>query len=126
MFISSEVIITYGINPFDICSQNPQLWKIIKILFVFTSFISSIIISNFLYVRIFSKIFTFFSAITSNFMNLKSNLDFFYKRFFKKNIKNEVSSLQLLVGQSLNGDEIFLPEKALYQNFLITGSIGSR
>ena len=31
IFTAKEVIITYGIHPFDICSKNPDLWKILKI-----------------------------------------------------------------------------------------------
>ena len=31
----------------------------------------------------------------------------------------------MLIGKDLNGNNIYLPEKGLYQNFLVTGTIGS-
>ena len=42
IYISKEIIIPYGIHPFDICSKNPELWLYIKIIyiciFVFSNF----------------------------------------------------------------------------------------
>lgn len=35
------------------------------------------------------------------------------------------NSLSLLIGKNISGNEIYLPERGLYQNFLITGTIGS-
>ena len=46
IFYAKKIIIKYAINPFDICEKQPQLWNNIKLLFVFSYIISSIIISN--------------------------------------------------------------------------------
>ena len=46
IFYAKKIIIKYAINPFDICEKQPQLWNNIKLLFIFSYIISSIIISN--------------------------------------------------------------------------------
>ena len=45
----------------------------------------------------------------------------------KNNIKNNFNfnNLNLLIGENLNKNKIYIPESGLYQNFLITGTIGS-
>lgn len=53
-------------------------------------------------------------------------MKFSSKKSSNENYKNSTSPLNLLVGTTLKGYDIILPEKALYQNFLITGTIGSR
>lgn len=108
IYIAEEIIIPYGIHPFDICSQNPILWKYIKIIFIISFFISNIFFSNFIYIRILSK-FKFFQNSKEKINNNKSN---------KKGINN-YSNLNLLIGKE-NNKKIFLPESGLYQNFLIT------
>lgn len=40
-------------------------------------------------------------------------------------ISNENSTFSLLIGQDINSNKIYLPERSLYQNILITGTIGS-
>ena len=49
VFQAKSVIITYGINPFDICVDNPELWRYIKITFFVTYIFSSFIIAKFVY-----------------------------------------------------------------------------
>lgn len=115
IYTSQEVIITYGIRPFDICSKNPDLWKYIKISYIITFIFSNIIINNFLYSKI-SKL--------SNTILLK-----FKRKKDKKTIsaKLDFSKLSLLIGYDPeNNTNISIPESGLYQNFLITGTIGSR
>ena len=104
LYNSNEVIITYGINPFNICEEQPALWNILKNLFLFTYIFSNIIIFNF----IFSKL---------------KNL--FPKKHSPKVISNNNNSLQLLIGKDLNKNDIYISEKSLYQNILITGTIGT-
>ena len=36
------------------------------------------------------------------------------------------NSLKLLIGKNINEDEIFIKENGLYQNMLVTGTIGTR
>ncbi len=119
-----HVIISYGIHPFDIVLKNPELWKYIKLLFIFTFIFSSFIISNFLYKNIFCTILHFFS--TFHFFE-KANL-LKEKRKYKYsilNIKPYNNQLQLYIGETLNKEPIYLPEKSLFQNILITGTIGT-
>ncbi len=104
LYISNEVIITYGINPFNICEEQPVLWDVFKNLFLFTYIFSNIIIFNFIY---------------SKFKN------FFPKKKSSKAILNNCNSLQLLIGKDLNKNNIYISEKSLYQNVLITGTIGT-
>jgi len=105
VFIANEVVITYGLKPFDICSQNSELWKFLKFLYIVTFIFSNIVISNFIYKMIFSK----------RINNIKEKI--------KQLDENE---LNLLIGEDIKTQEkIYLPELGLYQNFLITGTIGS-
>ena len=105
VFIASEVVINYGLKPFDICSQNPELWKGIKFLYVITFVFSNIIISSFIYKIIFHP------------KDNSTRNDVY---------KPDETELSLLVGEDYKTKEkIYLPESGLYQNFLITGTIGS-
>ena len=102
IFIAEEVIITYGIKPFDICSKNAELWKYIKIIYMITFLTSNLICSNLLYNKIPTK---------------------------KKKKQNEIENdneLKLLIGYNRKTEEkVYLPKSGLFQNFLITGTIGS-
>ena len=121
IYTATEVIIPYGIHPFDICSKNPELWKIIKTTYIFTSSLSLFLIGHFIYSRIilnvFNKIKNLKSNIRKKFDNSKENQ--------KSKSKNSQKSLNLKVGKDENNNVIFIPESGLYQNFLITGTIGS-
>ena len=108
IFISDEIIITYGVHPFNICLKNPLLWKYIKIVFIFTYVFSNFIFSNFIFNQFLAKFFVKKDKKSSGSKVLESNL----------------SRLNLLIGK-FNNEDVFIPEKGLYQNFLITGTIGS-
>lgn len=112
IFTAKEVIITYGIHPFDICSDNPELWKIIKILYVICFLFSNLIISHVIYTRILMK-FSFFQVKSAV---QKSDIPM---------ITHTKNSLDLLIGEDSSHHNIYIPESGLYQNFLITGTIGS-
>lgn len=109
---AKEIIISYGIHPFDICSKNPELWKLIKILYLICFSFSNFIFGHFIYTRILMK------------------FSFFQKRpIANKDISSFVphtkDSLNLLIGETPSHHKIYIPESGLYQNFLITGTIGS-
>lgn len=108
IFISDEIIITYGVHPFNICLKNPLLWKYIKIVFIFTYVFSNFIFSNFIFNQFLAKFFVKKDKKSSGSKVLGANL----------------SKLNLLIGK-FNNEDVFIPEKGLYQNFLITGTIGS-
>ncbi len=114
IYSSNEIIITYGLHPFDICTKNPELWYLIKIIFIFTFIISNIVISNFIFVRIIYKILN----------------KFFVKSHSKKIVKEKLhspktSDLFLIIGRTQDNKLVSVSESGLYQNFLITGTIGS-
>ena len=113
IYTSKEIIITYGIHPFDICSKNPDLWKYIKIAYVLTFFISNFVIYNFIYSRLLVN-FKFFNTIqnpetSNNIYSVKSK-----------------NTINLLIGfDNEENSNVYIPESGLFQNFLITGTIGS-
>ena len=121
LYISNEIIITYGIHPFNICSKNPQLWEYIKISYIVTFIFSNLVYSNFIYTRILTK-FQFLNNIKYNKKSLKfsKNNDFPIQNHTNKELK-------LLIGCISDNphQNIYIPENGLYQNFLITGTIGS-
>ncbi len=128
IFTASSVIISYGVHPFDICLRNPDLWYMIKIVFMVTYVFSSMIISNIFYQCFLYPIFSYFSHFLK-----RHSLFCFIKKFFHHNSILDVSPnvtyekpLQLYVGESVRESKsIYLPEKSLYQNILITGTIGT-
>ena len=171
IFYSNNVIITYGINPFNICTENPELWRYIKIIFFLTYIFSSFIISNAFYHIFFiilnkikyilnylySNIFkNFFDLLKNLFYKLKSIIRFrksqkSNKFFFNTNAlenynKNKIISfhefnksnyndknnsvikkeLKIFVGVNFSSKSpVYFSEKSLYQNILITGTIGT-
>lgn len=119
IYVAKEVIIPYAIHPFDICSKNPELWQFIKLTYIFTFIFSNFIISHFIYVRIIAK-------LISSFRFSKSNLSYQQKKEIQNHSKNFMNSLQLLIGfDEVANTKVWIPESGLYQNFLITGTIGS-
>jgi len=107
IYNADEIIISCGLRPFDICYDNPLLWKYIKISFVIFYIISNYIIINAIILR-----FNLFEKC--------------YSKDVKPIIENNNSSLQLLIGKDISSNQkIYIPESGLYQNFLITGTIGT-
>lgn len=166
------MIITYGINPFDICVDNPELWRYIKITFFVTYIFSSFIIAKFVYfilsISVKNVITTFkkisekmsylsgfgkkFNFIPNIFQKIANKKNYLIKKhkdkytFFSENngvvpvqsqavllkSKNDKERepkkmLNIFVGNAFDEKKqaIFLPEKSLYQNVLITGTIGT-
>ena len=100
LYISDEIIISFVVHPFNICEKYPKVWNIIKIAYIPTAFISSTICINIIYSSLFKK-----------------------KKFLKDIPTSKTSDLYLEI---FNEDtNLLIPEAGLYQNFLITGTIGS-
>ena len=129
---ANSVIITYGIHPFDICVKNPDLWKYIKLAFVISYLFSSIIISNFIYF-ISEKLV---KKLIDTFKNISEKLNILKKKKREKSQKVSLSSsffvdkknedLKLFIGNSFEDKStIYLSSKSLYQNVLVTGTIGT-
>ena len=108
VFSADTIVIPYSINQFDICKEAPKAWTYIKIAYVFLHFFSAIIIANSIY-NLFVKNHT-------------------VKKANKAPIENDSSpdGISLYLGNSsITGEKFYIPEKGLYQNILITGTIGS-
>ena len=106
LYKAKEIIVSFGLHPFDICCNNPSLWNFLKISFIFFYTFSNFIIINSLILR--------------------------FKLFEKPSLKSSIqniptkSNLQLLIGKdSQTNQKIYIPESGLYQNFIITGTIGT-
>lgn len=132
IYMSSSIIISYGIHPFDICERNPDLWHLIKLLFLITYIFSSMILSNLFYQSFLEPIFLFFAKFI-----IKKPFSHFILKMKHSKYPNSIltvstdcstfpPSLQLYVGESVaSGKPIYLSEKSLFQNILITGTIGT-
>ncbi len=101
---SHEIIISLGFNTFDICQNNLTLWNFLK-----TSFCFLYIFVNYLLIYILIN-------NSKKYFNSKEN------NITKKTTKK----INLLIGKEINSEKnIIISEKGLYQNFLITGTIGT-
>ena len=105
IFLSDTIIIKFAVHPFNICEKYPDGWHLIKVSYILSSIISSLILSNIIYSFLFKK---------NPMQNNKESLDYLYN-----------DNLNLKVGLTLNNEEIILPLNGLFQNILITGTIGS-
>lgn len=106
IFSATSFVIPYAIYPFDICARAPVCWKYIKILYCATCISSCFIISNSFFVLIFKKR-----------LLLKQNSKLYNK--------TDLSGIHLLLGKNNDSVNIYLTEKGLFQNTLITGTIGT-
>ena len=105
---AKNLIFPYSIHPFDIAQDYPKAWFYMKIFYCFSLFITVFLTLNSL------SIFFNFKRKPKK----KENVD--------ENLINK-NNLNLLVGiNSDNQKQVFIPEKGLYQNILVTGTIGSR
>ncbi len=107
IFISNYILIDFAVHPFNICEKYPELWSFIKVSYLLSFSINILIISNMIYSTIFSR--RKINKIENDTIN--NNFD--------------SSELKLLAGKDLNNNLVFINEKGLYQNILITGTIGS-
>ncbi|MBR3152152.1 MAG: hypothetical protein IKF52_00835 [Clostridia bacterium] len=103
IFVANNVIFPYAMHPFDISNLYPDIWSIIKNMSLICCVLSSIIISNSIF-SIFSKLFL---------KNKKSNTNHISKR-------TNTNELSLFIGENDEKEKIFIPEKGLFQNILIT------
>jgi len=124
IFITNELIIPYGLNPFDICQDNPVLWYYLKMIFVIFYLFSSLIISFILFNKIFRliKIIPIINIKKILRKILNKNFKKKFNKFSRKKSKNVFNnkSVNILIGEKENGEKIYIPEKGLFQNFLIT------
>ena len=108
IFFANSIIIPYSFSHFDICIKAPTAWKYIKITYIITFFYSCFIISNSLYC-----------------FCLKDKFLAFMKKKKQHKYSLNPNILELYVGTNLKNEPVFINENGLYQNILITGTIGS-
>ena len=112
---ADSLIFPYSVHPFDIAKDYPKTWLYIKAIYVINLYITLFLIINSIFIH-----FKF-----NKFCNDNSNLG----KSFKPNQSNNRStnSFNLLIGTNcINNEKIYISEKGLYQNILVTGTIGSR
>ena len=108
---------------FDICIEQPVLWHYIKIAFIISYVGSSIFIFNSIY-SIFLIIYNKIAHKKDRFKINKHKTTYRHS-FLPSLIEKKSFNLNLLIGLDENGQKIALNEKSLYQNILITGTIGT-
>lgn len=107
IYFAKSLVIPYAIYPFDICKLKPVAWHYIKLIHFITFFYVCFLFSNSLIKLIFkNKRFKFIHK-KNPYMNLKKGFN-------------------LYIGKTaINSFPVYLPESSLYQNMLVTGTIGS-
>ena len=116
-FIISFIILLFNIFLFRNFILNSSIY--LNTDFQFLYFLFNNHFSFFIF-KLFFIIFCFFSNfIIFHFILSKFNL------FKKNNNVSPNSSFNLLIGKDSSNKLIYIPEKSLYQNILVTGSIGS-
>ena len=98
---ASSLVFPYAIHPFDIVSTYPDTWAKIKFYYFVSLFVSYSII----------------------YFNLTKNFKLSFKNPIVSN-KSKKTGLNLLVGL-YNKEPIYLSERGLFQNILVTGTIGT-
>lgn len=103
IFFVKNLIFPFALNPFDICVKYPKEWELIKKLYVLTYIFSNLIIA-------------------------KTICNLIYKKQEKQEIEeleDNEDELKLLIGKNEENKKIYIKENGLYQNILVTGTIGS-
>ncbi len=111
IFTANSLIFPYAIHPFDIVAVYPDTWNFIKKFYLFTFVISYFILFN-----------KFFNILSLNFEKFSKKMISVKKRSSSEKKYNE--EISLLIGIAKDGP-VFISEKGLYQNILITGTIGT-
>ena len=125
IFNSSNVIFPYAINNFNIVERYPELW--VKLISYFhISNLLVFLILNILYISHLKKE----EVLKNNSCVKQKNVKKLDKKTIIKKQKDVLESLNneklnILLGFDENGIPIYLKEEGLFQNVLITGSIGT-
>lgn len=110
IYLANSITIPYSLNPYDICVRYPIAWTKIKLYFILFYILATCLCANavysFLYKHCISK------KITKN------------KKQNQSTIPNS-NTVSLFVGKNESDNLVVIPEKSLYQNIFISGTIGS-
>ena len=102
VYTSNVIIITFTPHHFNICEKFPEIWEKLKLIYIPISFLASLILINLIYSMFFTR-----------------------KKSKKSKSQNHENELSLFISNDEFGNSIILPEPSLYQNILITGTIGT-
>lgn len=86
LYQAKHVIINYGISPFDICIEQPTIWKYCKYWFMFTYVFASFFISN--------MTFNLFEKTSCKFPNKNTKRKIHSKKKKSKNPKVSYSLIE--------------------------------
>ena len=101
------MIITYGLQPVDICAESPVLWNTIKKIYFLFLITSNLILFNAIYIKL-------------------ATIQIFHKKKNMLSSELDNNEINLTIGIDKNTNQkVILKERGLYQNFLITGTIGT-
>lgn len=104
VYISKSVPFTWGIKPFDIAEKYPKIWYRIKILYIISSLVSYSII---------------FYSVKKKFLKREKIQE------KAENSTKIPKGLYLRIGKNEKKENVYIDEKGLYQNIIVTGTIGS-
>ena len=104
IIIAESIIFPFALNPFDIVKEYPKIWKIIKKIYLLTFIITNLILARTIYSYLENK--------------KQKNIEL-------EEIEKVENELKILIGRDNENKKIYINEKGLYQNILVTGTIGS-
>ena len=101
----SSINVYSNFRVFNFLLENSNLWHNFKIIYLLSLIFTSLILSNFFYSNFLKRLLVSLKNSSNSGLNL--------------------SGLYLLIGKSLDSVPVYISEKSLYQNILVTGGIGT-
>lgn len=101
IYSSNNIFINYGFISLNISEKLSFIWVYIKYIYFISCFLAYFLIGNSIFSHFFKNIYN------------------------EVKVYNSPKGLNLLIGKNYKGEKIYIEESGLYQNFLITGTIGS-
>ena len=101
----SSINVYSNFRVFNFLLENSNLWHNFKIIYLLSLIFTSLILSNFFYSNFLKRLLVSLKNSSNSGLNL--------------------SGLYLLIGKSLDSMPVYISEKSLYQNILVTGGIGT-
>ena len=128
VFEAEHLLFPYAIHPFDIIQVYPETWNIMKRLYVASYFISFTITFWYLEKEIEElaerKTHKELTKSIQTVDKLKPKTNKLINLLKKSTVQTE-EELKLTIGLDENNSQVQILEKGLYQNILITGTIGT-
>jgi hypothetical protein len=120
ILFSKSLIFPYSLNQFDIIALYPNIWYAIIYAFIVSNLITQFILLDVILFPILDKILqTRKNRLLEIELNKSGNLNIFLGEIVEDS-KNKPNS------KNESKQKVYLNERGLFQNILITGTIGSR